>query len=239
MIRSLNLKAAPLKNPLCVALDVDTESQAFSLVDQLQDVVGGFKIGPRLLLKYGESFAQKVAQAAPLFVDCKFFDIPSTMEASVKASFEMGASLVTVHALAGAEALSRLSQLESELSKQRPFRILAVTVLTSWDQKSVPHNLKPQSISDHVLNLAQLCESSGIRGLVCSAEEIALLKNENRYLLTPGIRFSLEDHADQKRVMAPHEAIKAGSSALVVGRPIIHSKSPRETAMDYLTAIYE
>lgn len=239
MMAVLNLKSAPLKNPLCVALDVDTEVEALSLIDQLKDVVGGFKIGPRLLLKHGESFAQKVAQAAPLFIDCKFFDIPSTMEASVKASFEMGASLVTVHALSGVEALSRLAKLEAELSQQRPIRILAVTVLTSWDQKSLPQNLKAQPLSDHVRDLAQLCESAGIQSLVCSAEEISLLKKEGRYLLTPGIRFSLEDHGDQKRVMAPQEAIKVGSSALVVGRPIIQSKSPRETAMDYLTAIYE
>lgn len=239
MRTDLNLKSAPLKNPLCVALDVDTEVEALSLIDQLQDVVGGFKIGPRLLLKYGESFAQKVAQMAPLFIDCKFFDIPSTMEASVKASFDMGASLVTVHALSGKEALSRLAKLEIELSRQRPFRILAVTVLTSWDQKSVPQNLKSQPISDHVRDLSNECESAGIQSLVCSAEEISILKKEGRYLLTPGIRFSLDDHGDQKRVMAPHEAIKAGSSALVVGRPIIQSKSPRETAMDYLTAIYE
>lgn len=232
-------RSLPMRNPLIAALDVDDLGQALKLADELADVVGGFKVGPRLCLRYGQDLIKEVAARGPVFVDNKHFDIPSTMEAAVHASFEAGASLVTVHALSGHEALSKMAQLEKELNQTRPFRILAVTILTSWDQNSLPGNLKQQPISQHVTDLADLVLSSGLTGLVCSPHELDLLQSKGLYLVTPGIRFSMDDLGDQKRVMGPYEAVKAGASALVVGRPIIEAKKPRETATDYVMAIYE
>lgn len=229
----------PMKNPIIAALDVDDLGQALRLADELADVVGGFKVGPRLCLRYGQDLIKEVAARGPVFVDNKHFDIPSTMEAAVRASFEAGASLVTVHALSGREALLKMAALEKELSQIRAFKILAVTILTSWDQNSIPGNFKQQSISKHVTELADLVLSSGMTGLVCSPQELELLQNKGLYLVTPGIRFNMDQLGDQKRVMGPYEAIKAGASALVVGRPIIESKKPRETATDYVMAIYE
>jgi orotidine-5'-phosphate decarboxylase len=230
-------KASPLRNPLCVALDVDSEELALELAQKLAPIVGGFKIGPRLVYKGGQALVQKISKLAPVFIDCKFFDIPSTMEASVRASFEAGASLVTIHALAGEEALSRLAKLEKELSEQRPFRILCVTILTSWSESSLPSNLRAQPIREHVRELAELAKRSGLQSVVCSAEEMEILKDLKLFMVTPGIRFSHEEKGDQQRISGPQEAIQKGSSVLVVGRPIIEASNPKEMAAQYLKAI--
>lgn len=224
-------------NPLIVALDVDSKEAAMTLVEDLADTVGAFKIGPRLIHRYGETLTQEIAKYAPVFVDCKFFDIPSTMVAAVRASFESGASLVTVHAQSGIEALRELAVLEKELNQIRPFQILAVTMLTSFSEETLPSILKPQSIREHVVELAKLVREAGLNGIVCSPEELSELRDQDFYLVTPGIRFTLEEKGDQKRVLGPHEAISAGASALVVGRPIIAAKKPREAALDYSVAI--
>ncbi|HEY8271080.1 MAG TPA: orotidine-5'-phosphate decarboxylase [Pseudobdellovibrionaceae bacterium] len=232
-------RSHPMRNPIIAALDVDDITHALKLADELADIVGGFKVGPRLCLRYGQELVKEIAARGPVFMDNKHFDIPSTMEAAVRASFEAGATLVTVHALSGYEALVKMAKLEKELTLIRPFKILAVTILTSWDQKSLPGNLKQQPISQHVVELADLVLSSGMTGLVCSPHELDLLQNKGLYLVTPGIRFNMEGLGDQKRVMGPDEAIKAGATALVVGRPIIEAKKPRETATDYVMALYE
>lgn len=238
-----NLRAAPFNNPLCVALDVDTKDRALFLAKELQDLVGGFKLGPRLLHRFGPSLVHDIAQLAPVFVDCKFFDIPSTMTAAVRAVAEAGAKVATVHALAGREALKELALLEKEIAHtQQGFRILAVTVLTSWEQTSLPQSFQQKPIDEHVRMLARDVVESGLSGIVCSAHELSILKNElpqETFFLTPGIRLSLENTQDQKRVMGPSEAMKAGANCLVVGRPIIDAVAPRDAASDYLTAIYE
>lgn len=233
-----NDQASPLKNPLILSLDVDTLEKANQLAEDLKDLVGGIKLGPRLINRYGGDLIKQMADKAPVFVDCKFFDIPSTMEAAVRSAFECGASLVTVHALAGSEALTQLAAVEMELNKIRPFRILCVTILTSWDQSSLPPSMQAWPVKRHVQELATLANQAGLKGLVCSAEEIELVKAKDNYLVVPGIRLDLQDKNDQKRTMTPQGAMKAGASALVVGRPIIESKKTREMASDFLTAIY-
>lgn len=231
------MSPAPFRNPLCVALDVDSQEKALSLVEQLSSQAGGFKLGPRLVYQGGRDLIQKIAKIAPVFVDCKFFDIPSTMEAAVRTSFEAGASVVTVHALAGEEALRLLANVEKELSKIRPFRILAVTILTSWDAASMPSNFRHQPIPEHVRELAELVKRAGLGSIVCSAEEVEILKDLELYMLTPGIRFATEAKGDQKRVVGPQEAMRRGSSVLVVGRPIIEASNPAQIASEYLKAI--
>ena len=230
-------KFTPFKNPLCVALDVDTDVRAMELFNQLKSLVGGFKLGPRLIHRYGQALVQKMAKESRIFVDCKFFDIPSTMEAAVRATFDSGASLCTVHALAGAEAMRGLAHLENELNKTRPFRILAVTILTSWNEESFPSNFKKQGIPRHVKELAEMVRDAGLHSVVCSPEEIDLLKDIGLYLLTPGIRLATDSKSDQKRVMGPGEAIKKGASALVVGRPILESENAQEAAKKFLKLI--
>lgn len=229
--------AAPFLNPLCIALDVDTKEEVVALVDELSSVAGGFKLGPRLIHRYGRDIVDVVAKSAPVFVDCKFFDIPSTMISAVRATFDAGASVCTVHAMSGPQALKELAQLEAELSEIRPFRIIAVTILTSWDELSFSSVYKPQPIADHVLQLAKVVKASGLRSVVCSPQEIALLAPENLFLLTPGIRQPSDERGDQKRVMSPREALMAGSSCLVVGRPIIGAKSPLSAAQSFMAGL--
>ena len=218
---------SPLKNPLILALDVDDEGQALDLVEQTSSVVGGIKIGPRLMLRYGSRFVQRVAQKAPVFLDMKFFDIPSTMVSAVRSAFDIGSSLVTVHAQAGIEALSQLARLEEEYRRTSDVKVLAVTILTSFDKSTLPGVLKDQPIDQHVDELAQLVIGSGLNGIVCSPHELTRLsKYQSLYRVTPGIRMIAKPGEDQKRIMGPREALDRGATALVVGRPILEAESP-------------
>ncbi len=225
-----------LKNPIIVALDMNDVDAAYKLAEEVGEIVGGIKVGPRLVMREGQSLITKLAKLAPVFVDMKHFDIPSTMLSAIQASFDAGATLVTVHALAGREALMECANLEAKLNQQRPFKILAVTILTSWSEETLPRNLQQKSVSEHVLELAGVAIEAGLSGIVCSGHELDLLKNKKSYKVVPGIRMDLEEHQDQKRVMNPKEALKRGANALVVGRPILQASSPKEAAMDYVMA---
>lgn len=236
MMKLANL-SAPLSNPLCVALDVDSREQALSIAQELKGIAGGYKLGPRLIHRYGADLVQEMARCGPIFVDCKFFDIPSTMVAAVQSSFDAGASLVTIHALSGVEALQEMARLESKLNQIRPFRILAVTILTSWGSRSFPPVFKSSAPAQNVLDLASFVKTNGLGSIVCSGEELSLLAGLDLFKLTPGIRPKGSEAGDQVRVMTPAEAIRMGSSALVVGRPILSAPNKREFAESLLAEI--
>jgi orotidine-5'-phosphate decarboxylase len=226
-------------NPIFVAVDLDDDKSALELVKQCRAFVGGFKIGPRLALRYGEPFLKEVARHGNMFIDNKYFDIPSTMDAAVRASFEVGASFCTVHAQAGTEALTLLAGLEEQLCQTRPFRILAVTVLTSFKQETLPSIVRHLPIQEQTFALAKQAIDCGITGLVCSPEEVESLRRQfpNAYLVTPGVRLSHEDRGDQKRVSDPLTALKRGASAVVVGRPIYDALEPALAAKTYYEEI--
>lgn len=227
-----------IKNPIMLALDVDSKSEALDILEQIGRQVGAIKIGPRLGYQYGSDFIKQCAEFAPVFVDNKYFDIPSTMVAAVKASFQAGATFVTVHALSGDQALKDLAKLEQELNSIRPFKILAVTVLTSWDQNSLPESLKPLPIAEHVQLLTEQVIQSGLTGIVCSAHELPLLKKHDQlYKVTPGIRLDTSSSDDQKRVMNPQQAIQAGASALVIGRPLLQAQNLQQKVSEILSQI--
>lgn len=226
-----------LPSPLMLALDHDDPVFIERLTDELADVVGCFKLGPRLVYRMGEKWTRQIAEKAPLFIDCKFFDIPSTMESSVRTAFELGATFTTIHAMAGPEALKRLSEVEKELAAKRPFKILNVTILTSWDSASFSPNFIQASPEKHVEILVDQVQKAGMDGIVCSPHELSILGNRGLFLVTPGIRLSLDGNQDQKRVMGPAEALKAGASAFVVGRPILQASNPREAALDYVVTM--
>jgi orotidine-5'-phosphate decarboxylase len=202
----LNQSSLELKNPVIAALDVDSAEECLRLANLLAGRVGAFKIGPRLCMRYGAHLVEELAKAAPVFVDNKYLDIPSTMVAAIRATFESGATLATVHAWSGPEALALLAQTEVELNKIRPFKILAVTVLTSFDDQTLLVELKtnrsagrhakqppggqatqpsaaqadpgsaPQTIASQVLALAKVSLQAGLSGLVCSSQEVAHLR---------------------------------------------------------------
>lgn len=223
-----------LKNPLILALDVDSVSEARNVLDQVGDLVGAIKLGPRLTYKYGADIVTEFSKITSVFVDNKYFDIPSTMEAAVRASFLAGATLVTVHALSGREALVNLALLEAELNKVRPFKILAVTILTSWEKSSFPENFHAWTVENHVRSLSDLVYQSGLRGLVCSGHELEFISQKDFFTVVPGIRLECDDSADQKRIMTPKQAMKSGAKALVIGRPILKAVEPRQTVLKIL-----
>jgi orotidine-5'-phosphate decarboxylase len=180
-----------------------------------------------------------MAALGPVFVDNKYLDIPSTMEGAIRATFDSGATLATVHCWAGGEALSQLAKLEAECNRKRPFKILAVTILTSFSSETLPSGLVEQPIDKHVEGLATLALRSGITGLVCSPQEVARLRSLSKeaFLVTPGVRLPTDDKGDQKRVETPAEAMRLGASALVIGRPIIEAKDPVAAAENILASL--
>jgi orotidine-5'-phosphate decarboxylase len=222
-----------VKNPLIISLDVDEPQQAMKLAQDLKDFAGCYKLGPRLVLRE-KDLVQKISKIAPVFLDFKFFDIASTMVSSIAVAAEMGASLVTVHALSGNEALAAVAAEEKKINKVRPFKVLAVTILTSWEKQNFPPSFKDLSVDQHVVSLADLTLSSGLSGLVCSGHELDLLKTKDLFKVTPGIRLQeKEAGSDQKRVMGPREAIEKGAGGIVVGRPIIGAADPVRAARDF------
>lgn len=217
-----------LTHPVFVALDIDSAEKAIELAGQLSGLVG-FKLGPRLLVKHGGKIVESIAKHGPVFVDNKYFDIPNTMESAVRATFEAGASYCTVHAQSGLEALQRISTVEKELNQKRPFKILSVTVLTSFSKETLPDVLQDIPIEKQVRQLAQLAFDSGLTGLVCSPFEVEAMKASfpDGFFVTPGVRTQVVVAGDdQKRVMTPEQALKKGASALVIGRPIVASEDP-------------
>lgn len=228
------------RNPLFVALDVDDLGLARRLAALTSPYVGGFKIGPRLSLKGGPEFIKELSTQGSVFLDHKYFDIPNTMESAVRASFESGAQWVTVHAQAGHEALKRLALVEDEFrQKGRSVQVLAVTVLTSFDQQGLPEVSRAMPIHQQVSSLAQLVRSSGLSGLVASGQEVQELRRlwPESFIVVPGVRISGDSLGDQKRVLDPQAVMRLGASALVVGRPIIEAKDPAAAAKQYADAI--
>ena len=221
-----------MTNPVIVALDLDDPKKALDLAQKVAPHVGGFKVGPRLTFRSDRQLLKQLSQLGTVFFDHKFFDIPSTTVASVKAAAEMGADWVTVHALNGPECLKELATLETQIKKTNSkFKILAVTVLTSFKPESLPPIWKSQSMSQSVLDLATSVFEAGLTSLVCSSEEAEVLKNKfpKSFLVVPGIRPEGSDKNDQSRVATPAQALKAGASALVIGRPIVESSDPLAT----------
>jgi orotidine-5'-phosphate decarboxylase len=228
-----------MKNRIFVALDLDSVEQVRKVAHAVAPFVGGYKVGPRLCMRYGPKLVEELARLGPVFVDNKYFDIPNTMETAVAATFEAGASYTTVHAQAGSEALKRLAELEAKLNRERPFKILSVTVLTSFSQHGLPVVSRDMPIAKQVEALAELTLESGLSGLVCSAEEVQNLnrRHPGAFLVVPGIRMPGQEKGDQSRTADPASAVKAGAAALVVGRPIVDAQDPAAAAKLFSEAV--
>jgi orotidine-5'-phosphate decarboxylase len=222
-----------------VALDVDQPNEARAIAEDLSGLGLGFKLGPRLMYREGASIVRDIARHGSVFIDCKHLDIPSTMESAVRTAFDAGASYATIHALAGPQALAQMAKLEAELRQERAFRILNVTILTSFAPETLPFGLRPDAakasgdrIGHLVDGLAQDAYATGLKSFVCSPHEAALLRGRfpDAFLVTPGIRPAGSDVGDQVRVQTPARAAQAGASALVVGRPILAASHRRDAA---------
>ena len=236
---SRNPAARLPKDRLIVALDVPTAAQAREMARQLGGICRWVKVGLELYLAAGASIVEELAsQGFSVFLDLKFHDIPNTVAGAVRSASSMGASLLTVHAAGGPAMLAAAA--EAAAAQANSPRLLAVTVLTSMDAAQLAAIGVDASPADQVLRLARMARNSGIDGLVCSAEEIRVLRQElgpAMQLVIPGIRPVGSEVGDQKRISTPADAIRAGANALVVGRPITKASNPAQAAEAILKEI--
>jgi len=223
----------PAAERIIVALDGMAPEQALAFsrgVEGLRWV----KVGLELFVQAGpDVVAQLREQGLRVFLDLKFHDIPATMAGACRRAAGLGAELITVHACAGSEALRAAQAAASEGAQAAGLAsptLLAVTVLTSWEEQRLQRELAlSQTIAERVPSLAQLAASAGIGGCVCSPLEAASLRAQHPEpfaLVTPGIRPKGSAVGDQARVLGPAEAIAAGASQLVIGRPITKAEDP-------------
>ena len=226
-----------MTNRILVALDVDTADAAHALADQLRGHVGGFKIGSRLFTGHGPSIVENLVKRGDrVFLDLKFHDIPNTVAGAVAAATRLGVWMVNVHASGGhtmMKAARDAADTESvRLGQPRPL-VIAVTMLTSLSDETMGEIGVADALSAQVGRLAVLAQSAGLDGVVAAPQEIALIRNrcgDSFEIVTPGIRSASDDKADQRRTMTASEALAAGASYLVVGRPIIAAADPRAAA---------
>jgi orotidine-5'-phosphate decarboxylase len=235
----------PPKNKLIVALDVETVQRARELVNVLREHVGMFKIGSQLFTAAGPDIVREVVKSgAGVFLDLKFHDIPSTVAAAGVEATRLGVSMFNVHASGGREMMQRtadaVSQVAATEGLTRPW-VIAVTVLTSTDAAMLSEIGLHPTPQNQVHTLALLTEAGGMDGVVSSPQEVSLVRaaisKPDFLIVTPGIRPAGTALDDQKRVMAPAEAIKAGADYLVIGRPIIAAKDPAAAAAQVLEEI--
>jgi orotidine-5'-phosphate decarboxylase len=211
---------------LIVALDVPSAAEAASLVNQLERTCQWFKVGLELFVAAGPAILEPiVARGHSVFLDLKFCDIPNTVAGAVRSAASLGARLITLHAAGGPAMLEAAQNALANLSN--PPQLLAVTVLTSMDQAQLGSIGLSRSPAEQVELLARMGLAAGIKGFVCSPQEVAILRaltGPDGVLVIPGIRpagaHTNNAIGDQKRIATPADALRSGASYLVVGRPI-------------------
>ena len=226
-------------NPILVALDVSTTARALALADQLRGSVGGYKIGSQLFTSEGPAIVRTLVDRGDrVFLDLKFHDIPNTVAGAIRAAADLGVWMVNVHAAGGPAMLAAARQAAEEAaeatSRPRPL-VIAVTVLTSMDTTMLARVGVSRSPLDQVVHLATLTREAGLDGVVASPQETAAIRQAcgtDFVIVTPGIRggAATSGKDDQQRTLDPASAIAAGSSYLVVGRPITAATDPRAAA---------
>ncbi|MEL7502745.1 MAG: orotidine-5'-phosphate decarboxylase [Cyanobacteria bacterium J06554_6] len=218
---------------IIVPLDVDSAPAAAELIDRLPAVTF-WKVGLELFVSAGPSILSQLKdQQKKIFLDLKFHDIPNTMAGACRAAASYGVDLMTVHAPAGKAALAAAqaaSQTGAAGSGYPPPALVAVTLLTSISTRSLAFELKvPLELTDYALQMALLAQESGLNGVVCSPQEASQLRQvcgEAFWLVCPGVRPEWAAKNDQARAMTPAQAIQAGATYLVIGRPITQANDP-------------
>lgn len=219
------------QSKVVVALDFDNQESALSFVDSISADSCRLKVGKEMFTYFGPDFVRElVKRGFDVFLDLKFHDIPNTVAKAVAAAAELGVWMVNVHASGGEKMMRAAKEALAPYGEKAPL-LIAVTVLTSMEQSELPLVGVDSVLDEHVLKLATLANDCGLDGVVCSAQEASRLKEmlgQHFKLVTPGIRPAGSAVGDQKRIMTPEQAVKAGSDYLVIGRPITQSISPSD-----------
>jgi orotidine-5'-phosphate decarboxylase len=234
-----------MRNPIIAALDVPTAEAALELAGKVAPSVGAFKIGSELFTSSGPEIVRRIrATGASVFLDLKFHDIPNTVKKAVSSAVRLDVQMLTIHTSGGLEMMKAAEtaarETAKELGREAPL-VLGVTVLTSMDTKTLTEIGCTLTVGQQVTRLAELAMQAGLRGLVCSPLELVALRQqlpEAIQLVTPGIRTGDEKSDDQRRTLTPKEAIAAGASWLVIGRPIYASADPRAAAGQILASLH-
>ena len=220
-----------MTNKIIVALDYEKESDALALVDQIDPSLCRLKVGKEMFTTLGINFVKQLHQRNfDVFLDLKYHDIPNTVARAVRSAADLGVWMIDLHASGGLRMMEEAKRILEPYGKDAPL-LIAVTVLTSMEDLDLLQIGINASPMEQVLRLAHLTQHAGLDGVVCSPQEVEILRNacgEEFKLVTPGIRPIGADFGDQRRVMTPTAAIRAGSDYLVIGRPITKADNPVE-----------
>jgi orotidine-5'-phosphate decarboxylase len=226
---------------LIVALDVPSAPAALELVNHLERTCQWFKVGMELFTAAGIAAVEPlVARSHSVFLDLKFCDIPNTVAGAVRSAAALGVRLITLHASGGPAMLAAAQ--EAVAGVANPPQLLAVTVLTSMDQSQTAAIGLDRTPAEQVELLARMGLAAGIRGFVCSPQEVSSLRTltgPEGVLVIPGIRPAGSQSGDQKRIATPADALRNGASYLVVGRPITQAPDPAQAAEAILAEMAE
>ncbi len=228
-----------MTSPVIVALDFPDQPSALSLVERLEPSLCRLKVGKELFTRLGPAFVEKlVGKGFDVFLDLKFHDIPNTVAAACDAAADLGVWMMNVHA-SGGHRMMETARERLEGKSHRP-RLIAVTILTSLGEEDIREIGFSGSPAENVLRLAALARSSGLDGVVCSPLEAAAIREQagsDFLLVTPGVRPATASLDDQKRVMTPADAMAAGASYLVIGRPVTGAEDPLKALEDINASI--
>lgn len=232
------------QNPIICAIDTADMWQAEALTKAIRPHVGGVKLGLEYFTAHGADGVQLITDMRiPVFLDLKFHDIPNTVARAIRATAGINTFMLTVHTSGGRDMLRAAIDASMEVAELtgsgRPL-IVGVTVLTSMDQDDLTMVGFCDKLTDQVLRLADLAQSSGLDGVVCSPYEIQMLRRHcgsDFKLVVPGIRPAGADVGDQKRVMTPKQALENGADYLVIGRPITDAPNPAASAAEILASL--
>ncbi|MFB0611147.1 orotidine-5'-phosphate decarboxylase [Aurantiacibacter poecillastricola] len=219
-----------MSNPVYLALDVPQLDAAKALANTVKGHIGGVKLGLEFFCAHGAHGVHEIAQLGlPIFLDLKLHDIPNTVAGAMQALHVLEPAIMTVHASGGRAMMEDAKAAAGEHTK-----VVAVTMLTSLDERDLQRTGVTGTPHDHVMRLAELAEASGLDGIVCSGQEVGAVHKQwkDGFFVVPGLRPAGKATGDQKRVVTPRQARDDGASVLVIGRPISRADDPLQAARE-------